>query len=189
MDRHRSHPQWAHQPPAAQQFGQRHNAPPGLNLPFREFSRFDYSHDRQPRVIPHVREYEHGRRGFNGVPVFNHSDSPPSVVRNSAANNPLLFENFHQRDPSFNQDSFQSHVQNTIDMAPPPQSRERPIPDNTYSDLFTMYKSLESRLKVFEEENIRLKTGVSVSQGGAEPSMENVYPGEHDRVEQSVEGK
>ena len=55
----------------------RFNATPDGHLPHREFCRFDYSHDREPRFMPHVNEYEHGVREYRGLPVFNDSLPPP----------------------------------------------------------------------------------------------------------------
>ena len=78
------------------------NLPPPSNLHrFRDFSRFDYSHDMNPGVVPHVREYEHGLWG-HGVPVFNPRIPPPPIVRNSVSQNPFLANQFAPQDPSLN---------------------------------------------------------------------------------------
>ena len=71
-------------------------APPGI-LPHREYSRYDYFHDRNPALVPHVREYEHGREIFRGIPVFNPNVPPPPFVLNAASENPLLLESLRQR--------------------------------------------------------------------------------------------
>ena len=44
--------------------------PPCSRRMYREFSRFDYSHDATPMVVPHVKEYEHGLWA-RGIPVYD----------------------------------------------------------------------------------------------------------------------
>ena len=54
--------------------------PPDPLIMYRDFSRYDYSHGRDPIVVPHVREYEHGLLG-HGVPVFDPRIPPPPIVQ------------------------------------------------------------------------------------------------------------
>ena len=108
-----------------------------------------------------MREYEHGVHSYGGVPVFN-PRVPPPVVLNSVASNPLLLDNYRQRDPSFNVASFNSHIQNALNVDPSPPL-DLGVPDYgqhiSHATLFTMFKSLESQVKVLQDENIRLKGG------------------------------
>ena len=175
---------------AAPQLGQ--GPPPGLSLPFREYSRYDYYHDSYPSFIPNVREYEHGVRDYGGIPVFNPHVPPPPIVTNSVSNNPILFDNFHQQahsDLSFNDTTFQAHRRDVINRDSPSSHAQIKDQPHGFSELFTMYKSLESKLKVMEEENIKLKINVSEGPGEAVPMQEHLEGENQDLVDPTNGGK
>ena len=125
---------------------------------FRDFSRYDYYHDRHPSVVPHVREYEHGLWA-NGVPVYDPRVPPPPIVRNSFSQNPFLANHFSPRDPGLNVASFQSLRRDLFNnhTPPAPTSQGSLPPELPYADLLVRYQALESRLGLLEVENSRLR--------------------------------
>ena len=163
-----------------------HPAPPCVNLPHREFSRFDYSHDRQPSWVPHVREYEHGIQNFRGIPVFN-PHIPPPTVYNSVSNNPSLFDNFRRQTDaglSLNQSSLNDIVRDTYSNNLPcadvqlqgPGNSARPRAGSAHplrsqdSDLIDQLQKELSETRATLQEV--LEKGEAVRTGGALPSLD-----------------
>ena len=99
--------------------------PRGLgDFNLREFSRWDYSHNvGAPRLVPFVREYEHGLRNAHDIPVINTCAPPPPIVLNSAAHNPYLLDNFRRQavfGPSISQSNLPVFVDQGFSGAPCP---------------------------------------------------------------------
>ena len=152
--------------------------PPGFRRNFREFSRFDYSHDVNPVMVPHVREYEHGLWS-QGIPVFNPRIPPPPIVRNSVSQNPSLAAMYSPRDPSLNMTSFQSLRRDMFDNDIPPYAPQGSLPPGLpVSDILTRFQSLESKIASLEKENKLLK--VQGVKGGEVPVVDNVEYGAQD---------
>ena len=146
--------------------------PPGFRRNFREFSRFDYAHNVNPVMVPHVREYEHGLWS-QGIPVFNPSIPPPPIVRNSVSQNPSLAARYSPRDPSLNVTSFQSLRRDMFDNDVPPSAPQGSLPPGLpVSDILTRFQSLESKIASLENENKLLKD--QGGKGGEVPVVDNV---------------
>ena len=96
----------------------------------REFSRWDYSHNLgAPRLVPFVREYEHGLGNARDIPVINTSIPPPPIILNSVAHNPYLLDNF-RRQAVFGHSISQSNLPVFVDQGCP----RAPCPPGWFSD-------------------------------------------------------
>ena len=139
-----------------------------------DFSRWDYSHDfRAPRLVPFVREYEHGLGNIRDIPVVDTSIPPPPIIYNSVSHNPSLFDSFRRHavfDPSINQSNLPVFVDQGLPGAPcPPMpsaySFNHPSP-GVPNDL----QQLQAELAQAKADIIQLKLGASGGVGAANPS-------------------
>ena len=151
--------------------------PPGTRRLYRDFSRYDYSHDANPMVVPHVREYEHGLWG-QGIPVFDPRVPPPPIVNNSVSQNPYLADHYAPRSHSFTVDSFQSLRRDMFNDNPPSVPKGSLTPGMSLNDLLSRFHSLESKFALLEVENKMLR-GRGV-QGGVLSAVDHVVDGSQD---------
>ena len=90
----------------------------------REFCRYDYSHnDTIPRLVPLVREYDHGIGNARDIPVINQFVPPPPIVLNSVAHNPVLLDNFRRQavfNPSFDNSNLPVFMEPVLPGVPDP---------------------------------------------------------------------
>ena len=158
----------------------------------RYFMRFDYSHDRQPHVIPHVVDYEHGLNQQRNVPAY--SFMPPPVVVNSATQNPLLFENFRRQSDAglgfdhatfndFLSQNINSNMSGFVQRQPsladsPPNADYIPI----HSQYYECLNALKSELAQTRAELKALKDGVAGKEGKSLPVPDDI-PEENQEVE------
>ena len=148
---------------------------------FRQFSRYDYSHSSSPRIIPFVRDYEHGVNEFAGIPVFNPLVPPPPIIANSAASNHSLFNAIAPEDPGLSKTSFDNMRRGFYDSVPPPPTQDSvhthppqglgPSGGLPYAQLLSMYENMQAQYAALTGEirslkggDVRMDRGVS---GGA----------------------
>ena len=168
-DRHR---------PALQQerYVHHHLAPPfQAPIPQREFTRHDYSHDRPPRTVPHVFEYEHGNM-IRNVHLIN--PPPVPIVLNSASQNPELLENYRRlsvaggglNPTTFNDFMRQNTLCNNV-----PGTAQRQFPLNTahqqppLSQNTALIDKLQAELAETRAELLSLKKGGNARKRGGNP--------------------
>ena len=154
------------------------HAPPNqIPIPQRQFIRHDYSHDREPRVVPHVFEYEHGNNLIRDIPIINHPPPNP-IVLNSAAQNPNVFENYRRlseagcvvNPSSLNDFMRQNILSNSIsDNAQQQYSLNAAHSRSLHSQHSAMIDKLQSELADTRAELMALKKGGCKPKGEGKP--------------------